>query len=293
MNKIRKLRYSEKFYSLQGEGLYVGVPSLFLRTFGCNFRCQAFGRPSGTPKEKYNPEVKSIIDNLNQYNTFEELPLVHTGCDTYASIYPEFKKFMKNDTVEELIVSLKNILPEGNWIQSNGQDIHFIITGGEPLLGWQLFYIELLSHPFMKSLKNITFETNATQPIHPDFKQFLEDNKNLTVTWSCSPKLSVSGESWEESIKPDILKEYSDINTSQNLYLKFVINDESDMNEVDRAVSEYRNNGVHCPVYLMPVGGRTEEYSITQRRVAEIAMQRGYRFSPRMHILLFGNAWGT
>ena len=38
-----KLRYSEAFYSVQGEGKYVGVPSVFLRTFGCNFRCTNFG----------------------------------------------------------------------------------------------------------------------------------------------------------------------------------------------------------------------------------------------------------
>jgi len=38
-----KLRYSEAFYSVQGEGKFVGVPSLFLRTFGCNFRCMNFG----------------------------------------------------------------------------------------------------------------------------------------------------------------------------------------------------------------------------------------------------------
>jgi hypothetical protein len=38
-----KLRYSEAFYSVQGEGKFVGVPSVFLRTFGCNFRCMNFG----------------------------------------------------------------------------------------------------------------------------------------------------------------------------------------------------------------------------------------------------------
>jgi len=41
---MNKLRYSEMFYSLQGEGRYVGVPSLFLRLFGCNFECRGFGQ---------------------------------------------------------------------------------------------------------------------------------------------------------------------------------------------------------------------------------------------------------
>jgi organic radical activating enzyme len=47
--KDGKLRYSEAFYSVQGEGKFVGVPSVFLRTFGCNFRCMNFGLPRGEP----------------------------------------------------------------------------------------------------------------------------------------------------------------------------------------------------------------------------------------------------
>ena len=44
-----KLRYSEAFYSVQGEGKFVGVPSVFLRTFGCNFRCMNFGLDRSEP----------------------------------------------------------------------------------------------------------------------------------------------------------------------------------------------------------------------------------------------------
>ena len=32
---------------------------------------------------------------------------------------------------------------------------------------------------------------------------------DLQVTWSCSPKLSVSGEPWDTAIKPDVAHEYS------------------------------------------------------------------------------------
>jgi len=94
-----KLRYSEAFYSVQGEGRYVGVPSVFLRTFGCNFRCMNFGLTRGEPMRdekaaqgiKHNSEVKALLDEgvTEKVKTFEELPIVHTGCDTYASIYPE------------------------------------------------------------------------------------------------------------------------------------------------------------------------------------------------------------
>ena len=174
----------------------------------------------------------------------------------------------------------------------NGQDIHLIMTGGEPLLAWQRLYIELFEHPRMQDLKNVTFETNTTQKLHPDFKNYLESQDRFAVTWSCSPKLSVSGEPWETAILPDIASEYNSVNGS-DLYLKFVVATDDDFDEVTKAVNEYRSAGVDCPVYLMPLGGRSEEYTLNVKDVAEACMERGWRFTPRLHISLFGNAWGT
>ena len=288
-----KLRYSEAFYSVQGEGAFVGVPSVFLRTFGCNFRCMNFGLPRGTVKEKHNPEVKELIDaGLDKFKKFGDLPIIATGCDTYASIYPEFKKFMVDRTVDEVVEHLLSLTPEGKWVMDNGQDIHLILTGGEPLLGWQRFYQELFEHPRMKDLKNVTFETNTTQFLQMDFVDYLKNRARFKATFSCSPKLSVSGESWEDAIKPAVAANYNTI-LGADMYFKFVVADAVDVEEVDRAVAQYRAIGCNWPVYLMPLGGRSEGYNLTVQEVAKLAMAKGYRFTPRLHITLFGNAWGT
>ena len=293
-----KLRYSEAFYSVQGEGKFVGVPSVFLRTFGCNFRCMNFGLPRGTAARadgvKHNPEVAELIAKEVHKTTqdFNDLPIIHTGCDTYASIYPEFKKLMMDRTVDEVVEHLLSLTPDGKWTMDNGQDVHLIFTGGEPLLGWQRFYTELLDHPRMQDLKNVTFETNTTQVLKDDFFDYLSTQDRFEVTWSCSPKLSVSGEPWETAIKPDIAREYTRVSDSE-LYLKFVVASNDDFDEVTRAVQAYRDNGVECPVYLMPLGGRSEEYNLNVKDVAEACMERGWRLTPRLHISLFGNAWGT
>ena len=299
--KHMKLRYSEAFYSVQGEGKYVGVPSVFLRTFGCNFRCMNFGLPKDKDRweqhaegNRYNPEVKELIDNGVHETTekFEDLPIIPTGCDTYASIYPKFKHFNKLATVDEVVEHLISLLPEGKWTQDNGQDIHLIMTGGEPLLAWQRLYIELFEHPKMRDLKNVTFETNTTQHLHEDLKKYLQYLAKFKTTFSCSPKLSVSGETWETAIKPDVLSDYNSV-VGSSTYLKFVVADMDDVDEVSRAVREYRAAGVDCPVYLMPLGGRSEGYSLNVQEVAKLCMERGWRFTPRLHISLFGNAWGT
>ena len=199
---------------------------------------------------------------------------------------------MMDKTVDEVVDHLLSLIPNGKWTQDNGQDIHLILTGGEPLLAWQRLYIELFEHPGMRDLKNVTIETNTTQFLHEEFKAYLQTNNRFRTTFSCSPKLSVSGESWEDAIKPSVAHQYSTIANS-DLYLKFVVADSIDIDEVDRAVKEYSSAGVHCPVYLMPVGGRTEGYDLTVKQVAQLAMEKGYRFTPRLHITLFGNAWGT
>jgi organic radical activating enzyme len=243
---------------------------------------------------RYNAEVKDLLDKGVHKQTieFEELPIVHTGCDTYASIYPEFKHFNKQATVDEVVEHLLSLTPNGKWVQDNGQDVHLILTGGEPLLAWQKLYIELFEHPRMQDLKNVTFETNTTQHLHDDFYNYLNDQDRIQVTWSCSPKLSVSGEPWETAILPDVAHEYSLVCDS-DMYLKFVVASQDDFDEVERAVKAYRSAGVECPVYLMPLGGRSEEYSLNVKDVAEACMAKGWRFTPRLHISLFGNAWGT
>jgi organic radical activating enzyme len=297
-----KLRYSEAFYSVQGEGKFVGVPSVFLRTFGCNFRCMNFGvdKSVGNRWEqhaegtRYNAEVKALLDAGVHETTkrFEDLPIVHTGCDTYASIYPEFKHFNMLKTVDEVVEHLLSLLPEGRWTQANGQDIHLILTGGEPLLAWQRLYIDLFEHPKMKDLKNVTIETNSTQLLHGEFRDYIRSHQRILFTFSCSPKLSVSGESWDDAIRPDVVADYYSSSNS-DLYLKFVVADSTDVDEVGRAVEAYRDVGVECPVYLMPMGGRSEGYNLTVQEVAKLCMEKGWRFSPRLHISLFGNAWGT
>ena len=297
-----KLRYSEAFYSVQGEGRFVGVPSVFLRTFGCNFRCLNFGLDRGEPMRdekqkagiKHNQEVQDLLDKGVHETTkeFNDLPIIHTGCDTYASIYPEFKHYNMLKEVDDVVEHLLSLTPNGKWTQDNGQDIHLIMTGGEPLLGWQRLYIELFEHPKMGDLKNVTFETNTTQLLHREFKDYLQNQDRFEITWSCSPKLSVSGEPWETAIKPEVARDYADVGGSI-MYLKFVVADRTDIEEAGRAVEEYKAAGINCPVYLMPLGGRSEEYNLNVQEVANICMEKGWRFTPRLHISLFGNAWGT
>ena len=291
---MSKIKVSEVFYSLQGEGRFVGVPSVFLRTYGCNFTCSGFGCAPGVKSE----EADEVAKKVELYSDFNSLPLVNTGCDSYASWHPAFKHLSPTHTTEELVERMLALTPNNAWVQNNGNDVHLVITGGEPLLGWQRAYSELLSHPRMADLKNITFETNGTQKLHEDFRHFLLDwtlNPRLgkkgpsALTFSVSAKLSASGEKWEEAICPDIVMSYADIG---HTYLKFVVETDEHIHEAIRATDEYRRAGFKGVIYLMPQGGVVQPYDRNKLRIANICVEQGWNYSPRLHVDLWGNGWG-
>ena len=288
---MSKLKIAELFYSIQGEGRYMGIPSVFLRTFGCNFKCAGFGMPRG----ELSTEAEFV--DPAKYHVYEELPLVSTGCDSYASWMPEFKDLSPMLTTDAIVDRIMEILPFGEW-----RDEHLVITGGEPLLGWQRAYPDLLEHPKMRGLKEITFETNGTQPLSTEFKEYLRNWQDIVrvdsggnrtdreITFSVSAKLSCSGEDRAEAIQPKIVCEYEEVGYT---YLKFVVATEFDAMEAIMTAGIYRAAGFKGPVYLMPVGGVESVYALNNKTVAEMAMKHGLRYSDRLQVPLFKNEWGT
>ena len=305
---MNKLRYSEMFYSIQGEGRYVGVPSIFLRTFGCNFECTGFGQPRNKekwipeedmPHNKDYPDVKSIVD----------LPVPEIGCDSSFSWGKKWGHLAHYEDTNTIVDKINSYIPKT-------EPVHLVITGGEPLLkGFRPSMSDIVLHRKLR-LKNITFETNGTQgyhfhhltDTHEKYQWYCERFGLLKhnpfdgspsyclpngITWSVSPKLSVSGEEWTDAIVPDALLTYNSWPDSF-LYLKFVVRDKHDLQEVEAAVMAYREGGVKIDaVYLMPEGGTAEGISLTEKDVAQLCLNMGYKFSPRLHINLFGNVWGT
>ena len=77
------------------------------------------------------------------------------------------------------------------------------------------------------------------------------------------------------------------------MYFKFVVQDEQDLEEVEMARKEYNELGVDADIYLMAVGATQEGQAKTAAQVADMALNNGYKYSPRLHVDLFGNKWGT
>ena len=100
---------------------------------------------------------------------------------------------------------------------------------------------------------NVTFETNGSKMCEDNMIEYFNtDGKMVHVTWSTSPKLSISGEVLEDTLKPECLLSMNKVENSYP-YNKFVVRDIEDFDEVDMFVEAYTKEGVFLDaVYCMP-----------------------------------------
>ena len=223
------MKIAELFYSVQGEGSLVGVPSFFIRTSGCNLRC--------------------------------------AWCDTpYTSWSPE-----------GVDLSLDQILDQGKANPAR----HVVVTGGEPMIATEII-------PLCERLRaaglHITVETAGTvfKPVACDLM-------------SISPKLSNStpAGNWAAQherlrIQPEVLGQ---LMARYEYQLKFVMASPADIQELRQLLGSL--NADPTRVILMAEGIDREVLRERGVWLAEIGKSEGFRFSPRLHVDLYGNRRGV
>ena len=292
------LTYSEIFFfSIEGEAKYAGHPTIYLRLTGCNKTCAGFNNPTNV-----NPGSLSVLGfDPKQIKVIQDVPEISIGCDSIYSWDPQFEHLWKTQTADQIIDELEKLLPVGGWTHPKShQNVIFSITGGEPLMN-QKTLPELLLHPRMKGCKHILFETNGSVALSPKFQQTLKewwqiDPYDRKITFSNSPKLSASGETWKSSIKPKAIYSQRMEFPNVELYLKFVCDAKDEhFDEVYKALDEYHNNGIplNTPVYIMPMACTEGQQENIAKNVALMCMQYGFIYAHRIHCTVFSNAMGT
>lgn len=292
---MKKYYVTEIFYSMQGEGLRIGVPSVFVRLFGCNLTCQGFGMPAGEMSNER--ELAYDLIKTRDITSIEQLPLVTTGCDSYVAWDKRFRHLSKHMTLDEIIESIIEVTPDNSL-----RDIDVVFTGGEPMLQQDLLIdmSSILSSAFM--LRNITIETNGTKQPNEDAWRELVVNNKIEVLFSVSQKLDGSGESVDKRINFDSLDTlFNKLNHFEHIrsVYKFVVSSGNEIDEINLIIEKIRaaDESFIRPelpiVYLMSVGGTKEQYLEKCRYIAGLAMKNSWRYSPRLHIDVFGNEWAT
>ena len=292
--------YSEIFKSIQGEGTYTGVHTLWLRLFMCNLQCNGFGQLD--PKNDNTYELPYKDFDVSNITKVEDLPVWNKGCDSSYSWAKKFKHLMSKGTPSVIArrimeVAKSNSNPRGLFKHPvSGQKSDMCFTGGEPLIrSSQTATTEILE--YFESISNIprsvTYETNGTTELSAEFTNFWKNKSLYELFFSVSPKLhSVSGEKNKDAILPDVVKSYFDL--SDRGHLKFVVGTDKDhWAEMENIIELFKNKGINYPIYIMPLGSREEDQKEFAGQVANMAIERGYNVSARVHVYLFGNAIGT
>lgn len=259
-NKLEKDSTGYSFPgTFQGEGKLLGTPCLFVRTSGCNLRCawvgaDGKGSPCDTPYSSHNPE-KNIT------------------------------------TIDEIVTTL---------LENNARELGYVvISGGEPMI--QKVPLGELCKELQEEGIHVTIETNGTV-----FNQDVAENTNLM---SISPKLSTStpwlpnlldtgieySEKWanrHEKLRINLesiqkLIDSANLDPNRDFQLKFVVATEDDLKEIEHIV-ERLDNVSPGDICLMPEGVDVSSLNSRTSWMAEQALRRGWRFTPRLHVMMFG-----
>ena len=292
---MSKFTWSEVFFfSIEGEGLYSGRPTIYLRLAKCNFTCAGFNNPTNErTKDGYAP----LTFDPKEYSTLQQLPPITKGCDSQYSVNKEFSHMWKSGNEDQVVDELMSLISHKSWIHPDtNQPIIFSITGGEPTL-FQKQLPALLNHPLMEDCQHLLFETNCSVPLSDDFIILLNSwwRPGKKITFANSPKLAVSGEKWEDAIRPEVARRQQLVKRGEQ-YFKFVCGpNKEDFDEVARVMQTYWDAGV-VPLnntYIMPMATISSQQSEISERVARMCIEHGYIYCHRVHLDTFANAIGT
>lgn len=227
------MKIAEIFYSIQGEGMLVGVPSVFIRTSGCNLRC--------------------------------------TWCDTpYTSWQPEGE----SQSIDRIVKATRAFRAS-----------HVVVTGGEPMIAPE---IARLTAELRQAGFHITIETAGTvyAPVACDLMSISPKLSNSTPTEREDGRWAAQHERLR--YQPDVLRR---LMAEYPYQLKFVVARPEDVTEIEAMRSELAAPAAQ--IILMPEGTRREIIHERGLWLAEICKRSGYRYSPRLHIDLWGDKRGV
>lgn len=274
-----KLPIIELFTSIQGEGMYAGAPSVFVRVTGCNLRCVFKDSICDTPYSSFNPEKpKFTVEDVAK--EFIDHPMVNhlviTGGE--PTLYD----------LDGFIEDLHNILDKE---VGKGRSYSLVTTletnGTNEISKRLLFDLGLISvspklstscvpEEEIKRMEELGTKANGATP-----EQLRNHNKN---------RINIK-------VLTDMVDAFADVQ------LKFVYSGPESEKEIlelrENIVNEifHRNpqqlddirEFVNDCIWLMPEGIDSEKLSETAKEAVEVCIRNGWHYTDRLHIRIWGN----
>jgi len=255
MEKELKAPVAEIFTSCQMEGPTIGTPSVFIRFWGCNLRCQ------------FNSDK----------------------CDTVYAVKTDRNK-ARQYTAEGLAQEINKYIIE-HYTKYDTLISNLVITGGEPFL-YQEFLLHFFKEldKILSFKPTIEIETNGTISVLHGYKicNKVYDMDDYVTQYNVSVKLSNSNQETKTYDKRRINKKALNTFPVDKSIFKFVVDGNADMFEIKQLTREY-----NFPVYLMPQGMTRADIIKKGPEVVYLAIMNGYKYSPREHIILWDKKRGV
>ena len=247
------LPINELFESLQGEGVLAGVSSVFIRTSGCNLRCWF--------------------------------------CDSYHTSWEPTHAWMGLDEIVDRVEAY--------------DAEHVVLTGGEPLIHDEAV---TLINRLSEQGYHITIETNGTIAPPPETGIDLASISPKLASSTPTPERPPAGGSADAETEADAVDDWQQRHEATRIdydalgalvdrfefQLKFVLTGQDDLPEIETLVDELRSRTEteikDTDVLLMPEGQTRSQLAETRQEVAELAVESGYRYTPRLHVDLWNDA---
>lgn len=238
------LPVNELFYSLQGEGKLAGMPSVFVRTSGCNLRCWF--------------------------------------CDSYHTSWEPTHAWLDIDTIVDRVTD-------------HDEADHVVVTGGEPLIHEET--VTLLDR-LNSAGYHTTVETNGTtyRDAAIDLASISPKLASSTPTAEKDPQGDGEWVDWHDDCRID-MDALCRLVENHDIQLKFVVTGRKDMAEINWLVDRVRDAADatirDSDVLLMPEGATRNRLKEKRGLTAEVAMEHGYQYTPRLHVDLWNDAPNT
>ena len=240
--------------TIQGEGKRIGNPSVFIRFGKCNMQCSGFEVEYETPSG-----IKKC------------------SCDSYHASDIAFREdWQRYESSKPLIQEVNKYLPN--------YKVDIVLTGGEPLLYWRDIEFQKFIKYYIDFGYQITIETNASIDIE------LNEPWHKDILFSMSVKLSNSGENISKRLNFNTLNNI--LKTSKESYLKFVLDVEF-IPKASKEIEHILSKIPKCEVYLMPLGDTAKLIDKNSLSVIQYALQKGFKYSDRLHIRVWDNKRGV
>lgn len=258
------LPISEVFHSIQGEGMFTGSPSIFIRVIGCNLRCVFKGSTCDTPYTSFCPETAKYSSISDVLNAIEQIRKQYPNTEHIVITGGEPLLYRKE--LSELIRDIRQMMDAYITIETNGT----------------LPALEVEVDLYSISPKLSTSEASE------------EDVQKGIITEEWRQKHA------HTRYNPDRLLDL--LRCGDDFQLKFVYSGPECIGEINRIIDALEHQGkndgltrsyIKQRIMLMPEGINREQIEAHQLECVQACMENGWQYCDRLHIRLWDSKRGV